>query len=82
MTVISSEFTGFLFLPVRHIFSLFFLGVEQFPVLLQVPFVYSAVVFKVGIDIFLLLVCFCPINIWTQLFTLCCLHSFHLLSLA
>ena len=63
-------------------FSLFFLGVEQFSVLLQAHFVYSGVVFKVAIYIFLLLGSFCRINIWTQLFTLCCLHSFHLLNLA
>ena len=50
--------------------------------LLQTTFVYSAVVFKVAIYIFLLLASFCPINISTQLFTLCCLHSFHLLSLS
>ena len=69
-----------LFFTCQSDFSLFFLGVEQFPVLLQAHFVYSAVVFKVGI--FLLLGSFCPIIIWTQLVTLCCLHSFHLLSLA
>ena len=48
-------------------FSLFFLGVEQSPVLLQAHFVYSAVVLKVAVYIFLLLGSFCPINIWTQL---------------
>ena len=32
--------------------------------------------------LFLLLGSLCPINIWTQLFTLCCLHPFHLLGLA
>ena len=78
MTVISSEFTGFLLLPLSQIFLSF--GVEQFPVLLQAHFVHSVVVFKVAIYIFLLLGSFCPINTWTQLFTLCCLHSFHLLS--
>ena len=45
ITVISNEFAGFCFLPISQIFSLFLLGVEHFPVLLQAHFVYSEVVF-------------------------------------
>ena len=64
-------------------FSFLFLGVEPFPVLLQVRFVYHAVVFD-GRLFYLLAVGFfnfCPSKIWTQLLTLCWLFSFHLFSL-
>ena len=82
MTVISHEFTGFFF-TCHSDFSFLFLGVEPFPVLLQVRFVYHAVVFD-GRLFYLLAVGFfnfCPSKIWTQLLTLCWLHSFQLFSL-
>ena len=81
MTVISNEFTCFFLLPVSQIFLSFSKELNHFLCCLKLLLFILELFKKVGIYVFLLLVCFFSINVWTRLFALCWLYPFPLFSL-